>query len=205
MATRLSQSVSSTVSSSATAVSRLGLAALLGSALVAAGQLPGGDTRTTAAPAAAAGSTAGTPTTGTAAAAAVVAMPASAPVASTTMSAAARRAKAIKIAKKYVGVRYRYGGTTPRGFDCSGYTRYVWKKAGKTLPRTSRAQYRAVKKISRTAARPGDLVFFTSSSGRVFHVGIYAGKGKMYDAPRPGKRVGLRKIWSSRVSFGRVR
>jgi len=209
---------------------RFGLAAVLGTALAAAGQLPAdalqaapavvSAPRTSVAPATFA---AGSALTAASAAvpferAALVAVSAprraaapatSAPTAAavksaTTVSAAARRAKAIRIAKKYVGVRYRYGGTTPSGFDCSGYTKYVWKKAGRTLPRTSRAQYAKLRKISRAKARAGDLVFFKSSSGRVYHVGIYAGKNKMYDSPRPGKRVSLRKIWSTRVSFGRV-
>jgi cell wall-associated NlpC family hydrolase len=181
---------------------RFGLAAVLGTALAAAGQLPADARQAAPAVASVSFQRAAVP-------AAAAPLPAAAPSAAAvksaaTVSAAARRAKAIRYAKRYVGVRYRWGGTTPRGFDCSGYTRYVWKKAGKTLPRTSRAQYAKVRKISRAKARPGDLVFFKSSSGRVYHVGIYAGKNRMYDSPRPGKRVALRKIWSSRVSFGRV-
>lgn len=97
------------------------------------------------------------------------------------------------------GIRYVWGGTTTRGFDCSGFTRYVYRKAGVHLPRTAAAQQRATRRVSNP--RPGDLVFF----GRpAHHVGIYAGNGKMYDSPRRGKRTGLHKIWSSKVTYGRV-
>ena len=219
--------VASGLTGSATSLSRFGLAAVLGSALVTASQLPAGASsgalqaapKTAAAPAAyvsGASLTAGTGTvaftssTLTATTAPVkVAAPVKAAQKTTALSAAAlasaRRAKVITVAKRYVGTRYVWGGSKPRpGFDCSGYTKYVFGKMGKTLPRTSRAQRAHVKRISRAHARKGDLVFFHSSSGRVYHVGIYAGGGKMYDSPRPGKRVGLHTIWSSRVSFGRV-
>ncbi|WP_226913524.1 C40 family peptidase [Gephyromycinifex aptenodytis] len=106
----------------------------------------------------------------------------------------------VSIASSLSGISYRWGGTTPRGFDCSGYTRYVYRKAGVSLPRTAAQQQRATKRVSKP--RPGDLVFF----GRpAHHVGIYAGNGKMYDAPRRGRSTGLHKIWSSKVSYGRVR
>ena len=216
--------VASSLSGSATSLSRIGLAAVLGSALVTASQLPAGATggavqaspQTAAAPAtyvSGAPLSAGTATV-TFQTAALTATTSPVKQATTTapktaLSAAAlasaRRAKVITVAKRYVGVRYVWGGSKPRpGFDCSGYTKYVFKKLGKTLPRTSRAQRAHVRKVSRASARKGDLVFFHSSSGRVYHVGIYAGGGKMYDSPRPGKRVGLHKIWSSRVTFGRV-
>jgi cell wall-associated NlpC family hydrolase len=112
------------------------------------------------------------------------------------------RARALREAAKLKGTPYRYGGTTPRGFDCSGYTRYVYKKAGKALPRTSRAQYSATKHISRRAAKPGDLIFF-KSGGRVYHVGIYAGGNMLWHSSRPGVPVKKGKIWSQRVAFGR--
>ncbi len=111
--------------------------------------------------------------------------------------------RVLREAAKLKGTPYRYGGTTPRGFDCSGFTRYVYKYAGKSLPRTSRAQYRTVKHISRAAAKPGDLIFFKSSSGRVYHVGIYAGGNMIWHASKPGRPVAKAKIWSKRVAFGR--
>ncbi|WP_328525468.1 C40 family peptidase [Kribbella sp. NBC_00359] len=114
------------------------------------------------------------------------------------------RARVLREAAKLKGTPYRYGGTTPRGFDCSGYTGYVYKKAGKKLPRTSRAQYSATKHISRKTAKPGDLVFFKSGGGGVYHVGIYAGGNMLWHSSRPGRPVAKAKIWTSSVAFGRV-
>ena len=109
--------------------------------------------------------------------------------------------KPINIAKKYIGVRYKRGGTNPRsGFDCSGFTRYVYKMAGKKIPRTSSAQRRSGKTVSRAHARPGDLVWFKDFR----HVAIYAGNGYIIDAPKPGKKVTKRKLWTSHVKYIRV-
>ena len=109
----------------------------------------------------------------------------------------------LAIARQYVGVPYRYGGTTPAGFDCSGYTRFVYARLGHTLPRTADQQMRATTRISRTQAVPGDLVFFLSG-GRAHHIGIYAGGNQMYDAPRTGLSVTRRSIWSDTLVFTRV-
>jgi len=114
------------------------------------------------------------------------------------------RAKVLREAAKLKGTPYRYGGTTPRGFDCSGYTGYVYKKAGKKLPRTSRAQYSATKHISRKSAKPGDLVFFKSGGGGVYHVGIFAGGNMLWHSSKPGVPVKKGKIWTKSVAFGRV-
>ncbi len=114
------------------------------------------------------------------------------------------RAKVLREAAKLKGTPYRYGGTTTRGFDCSGYTGYVYKKAGKKLPRTSRAQYSATKHISRASAKPGDLVFFKSGGGGVYHVGIYAGGNMLWHSSKPGVPVRKAKIWTKSVAFGRV-
>lgn len=111
-----------------------------------------------------------------------------------------------RTAAAQVGVRYRYGGTTPRtGFDCSGLTKYAYAKAHKYLPRTAQQQYNYARHISRASARPGDLVFFHSSRSRVYHVAVYAGHGYIWHAPKPGKRVAKVKIWTSAVSYGRTR
>lgn len=114
------------------------------------------------------------------------------------------RARVLREAAKLKGIPYVYGGTTTRGFDCSGYTGYVYKKAGKKLPRTSRQQYSATKHISRKAAKPGDLVFFRNGGGGVYHVGIYAGGNMLWHASRPGRPVAKAKIWTSNVAFGRA-
>ena len=114
------------------------------------------------------------------------------------------QARVLREAAKLKGTPYRYGGTTTRGLDCSGYTGLVYKRAGKKLPRTSRQQYSATKHLSRKAARPGDLVFFKSGGGSVYHVGIYAGGNMLWQASKPGRPVAKSKIWSSNVAFGRA-
>ena len=100
-------------------------------------------------------------------------------------------AKALAFAKRQLGDRYRYGGTGPNAWDCSGLTRGAWKHAGKKLPRTSQGQSHAGKKVAKSKLRKGDLVFFYSGKS---HVGIYAGKGKVIHASRPGKPVAYIKM-----------
>ena len=80
------------------------------------------------------------------------------------------------------GTPYKYAGSTPDGFDCSGYTTFCFAKAGIKLPRTSRSQYTIGSPISDTDLRPGDLVFFNTSGKSVSHVGIYVGSGKFIHA-----------------------
>jgi len=112
----------------------------------------------------------------------------------------------IAVAARYRGIRYVAGGTSPRtGFDCSGYTRYVFSRLGISIPRVSRAQYASMIHISRAQAVPGDLVFFHSGSGRVYHAAIYAGGNTVWHSPYPGKRVMRERIWTSMVYFARVR
>lgn len=114
----------------------------------------------------------------------------------------------VKVAKKMLGVKYRYGGTSPgRGFDCSGLVQYSHKAAGISLPRTTGQQYKAAKWIARKYLQAGDLVFFkTTSSRAVSHVGIYLGNNKFIHAPSSGKRVKIssmkEKYWRKRYSGG---
>src|SRR5204863_2033174 len=84
----------------------------------------------------------------------------------------------IGIAASLSGIYYRYGGTTTAGFDCSGFTSYVYRQVGKSIPRTAEAQRAASSKVSNPV--PGDLIFFGYPA---YHVGIFAGAGKMYDSP----------------------
>ncbi|CCH77683.1 Protein p60 (fragment) [Nostocoides japonicum T1-X7] len=102
------------------------------------------------------------------------------------------------IAASLSGIYYVYGGSTPAGFDCSGFTSYVFRQVGISLPRTAAGQQAAATRVS--SPQPGDLVFFGYPA---YHVGIYAGNGMMYDSPTTGKTTGLHKIWSSNVTYGR--
>lgn len=88
-------------------------------------------------------------------------------------------AAALATADDYIGTPYRFGGTTPAGFDCSGYTQHVYTDNGIALPRTTGEQPAATTRISKSEARPGDLVFFVNASGRPYHVGIYTGEGPL--------------------------
>lgn len=112
--------------------------------------------------------------------------------------------KVIAVADNYRGVPYVRGGTSPRGFDCSGYTQYVYRQIGINLPRVADAQANASIPIRRIYAKPGDLVFYRNSSGYVYHVAIYAGGNTVWHSPSPGKSVTKARIWSRNVTFGRV-
>jgi len=111
---------------------------------------------------------------------------------------------AVAIADNYRGVPYRRGGTSPRGFDCSGYTQYVYSKLGISLPRVAAAQSHSAVPVRRSFAKPGDLVFYHSGSGYVYHVGIYAGAGQVWHAPFAGRAVEKVRISTHNVTFGRV-
>jgi cell wall-associated NlpC family hydrolase len=104
----------------------------------------------------------------------------------------------LEVAARYVGTPYVSGGTTPAGFDCSGFVSYVYAQLGISLPRTSSAIKAAGTVVSAAEAQPGDLIW---SPG---HISIYAGGGQQIDAPRPGKSVQFRSIWQSSPVFLRV-
>lgn len=109
-----------------------------------------------------------------------------------------KRRGIVYTADRYRGVRYRYGGATPRGFDCSGLVMFVYRKNGINLPRTAVSQYRNGRRVPRSGLKPGDLVFFqTSRRSRISHVGIYAGRNRFIHAPRPGKRVSYASLGNS--------
>lgn len=111
---------------------------------------------------------------------------------------AADGAEVLEIAKRYLGVPYVYGGATPKGFDCSGFTSYVFNKVGISLPRTSSAQRHVGTVVSAKDAVPGDLVWTPG------HIAIYVGNGKIIHSPRPGKKVEIVKIYRSNSIFIRV-
>ncbi|UVI35119.1 C40 family peptidase [Brevibacterium spongiae] len=102
-------------------------------------------------------------------------------------------------AEKGVGTPYVYGGSSQSGWDCSGYTSWVYSHVGVDLPRSSGAQKGAGQIVSQSEAKPGDLIW------RPGHVGIYAGDGQMYDAGSPGSGTSKRSYsWMGDVTFIRV-
>src|SRR5262245_2771876 len=100
--------------------------------------------------------------------------------------------RVLRIADAYVGVPYVWGGNTPRGFDCSGFTKYVFAKYGVTLPRTSREQVRAGSGVAPDfrALRPGDLMLFAEPGEAISHVAIYVGNGRIIHSSVSGGGVG---------------
>jgi peptidoglycan hydrolase-like protein with peptidoglycan-binding domain len=106
-------------------------------------------------------------------------------------------------AAKHKGAPYVFGAEGPYAFDCSGFTQYVYKKAGKKIPRTASQQRRYLHPISRSQLRAGDLVFVRSGSG-ASHAAIYAGGNKWWEASRPGKPLSLDWAWTTNVSYGRA-
>jgi peptidoglycan DL-endopeptidase CwlO len=98
------------------------------------------------------------------------------------------RTRIVRFARRLLGVRYVYGGTTPTsGFDCSGFTRYVFAHFGVTLPHYTFGQYGLGHSVPRGRLEPGDLVFFDG----VGHVGLYIGHGRFIHAPHTGTRVSV--------------
>ena len=108
-----------------------------------------------------------------------------------------------------LGVPYRSGGTSEeKGFDCSGFVRYMYEKSvGLVLPRRAEEQAKVTEEISRSELKPGDLVFFNTLKRTFSHVGIYVGDGKFIHAPRPGKAVRLDDMreayWQQRFNGAR--
>jgi cell wall-associated NlpC family hydrolase len=94
------------------------------------------------------------------------------------------RASVVRFARRFVGVPYVWGGVTPSGFDCSGFTRYVYAHFGFSLPHYTYSQF-DLGRVVRGALKPGDLVFFDG----VGHVGLYLGHNLFIHAPHAGTRV----------------
>lgn len=116
----------------------------------------------------------------------------SAPTTSFSLSAVFQKAL------EYRGTPYVFGGSTPSGFDCSGFVMYVYAQFGINLAHSVSAQAAAGTRISLAEAQPGDLVIMNG------HDGFYAGNGMILDAPRPGKVVQMRAIWTSDYYIVRI-
>lgn len=108
-----------------------------------------------------------------------------------TSAATGTRQQIIEYAATLLGCKYVYGGTSPSGFDCSGYTQYVFANYGVSLSHSSKTQYSNAVSIKKSELQVGDLVFFSSTAGSstVGHVGIYTGDDQFIHAASPGKGV----------------
>ena len=112
----------------------------------------------------------------------------------------------VEYAKRFLGTPYVWGGTSPSGFDCSGFTQYVMKRFGINLPRVSYQQGQGGSAVGKNDLRPGDMVFWDNSSRNVGadHVGIYIGGGKYIHEPQPGESVKISSLggnyWARRYN-----
>ncbi len=120
-----------------------------------------------------------------------------------TSKAEKNRKKVLETIQEMIGVRYKYGGSTPKGFDCSGLVWYSHKQAGIHIPRTAKLQMKSVNIIRTNKMRPGDLLFFKTGRGNSYHVGTYVGAGQFVHAPSSGKRVSTTRLdmpyWKQRL------
>lgn len=109
-----------------------------------------------------------------------------------------RADKLVSTAKKYMGVPYVWGGTTPAGFDCSGFTSYVYKEVlDKEIGRTTWDQIASGKQVALDQAKVGDLIIFYGGD----HVGIYLGNGQVIHAPQPGESVKISSVTDMPADF----
>lgn len=104
--------------------------------------------------------------------------------------------KIAKVAKELIGIKYKFGGTTPKtGFDCSGFVSYVFNEgAGINLPRSSREMRKIGNPVDLKSLKPGDLIFFKINTS---HVGIYIGENKFIHAPSTGRSVAVDNLMNS--------
>ena len=101
--------------------------------------------------------------------------------------------QAATIALEQVGVPYRYGGSSPNGFDCSGLVQYAYSRAGVNVPRTTGQLWSAAKPVAQQDLEAGDLLFF-SIEGKMSHVGLYLGEGRFVHAPSSGRTVSVESL-----------
>ena len=123
--------------------------------------------------------------------------------ASTAQLAVKHSHPGVQIAKAMLGSPYRYGGSSPSGFDCSGLVYYSYRRAGIHVPRTTHEQLRATNRVRLARLTAGDLLFFKLGRQPVSHVAIYTGNGRFIHAPSSGKRVSYGSMsdiyWKNRL------
>lgn len=107
----------------------------------------------------------------------------------------------LETAHQLIGRPYRYGAGGPHAFDCSGLTSFVWRAAGLSLPHNSRQQFNSLPRVPIDSLQPGDLVF--SGHGRIGHVGLYIGNGKMINAPETGRFVEIEPLRGNFIGAAR--
>ena len=100
-------------------------------------------------------------------------------------------ANIVAYAEQFIGTPYRNGGTTTAGFDCSGFTMYVYDHFNVKLPRIAKDQTAEGTVVSKDDLQAGDLIFFGSS---IYHVGIYVGDGKFIHSPKPGSAIKIAEL-----------
>ena len=104
--------------------------------------------------------------------------------------------QAAVVAVRQLGVPYRYGGSTSKGFDCSGLVHYAYSKAGKSIPRTTAGQWQNLQPVAASSLRVGDILFF-NIEGKVSHVGLYLGSRRFVHAPSSGREVTIAELDSA--------
>ena len=104
--------------------------------------------------------------------------------------------QAAVVAVRQLGVPYRYGGSTSKGFDCSGLVHYAYSKAGKSIPRTTAGQWQNLQPVAANGLRVGDILFF-NIEGKVSHVGLYLGSRRFVHAPSSGREVTIAELDSA--------
>ncbi len=112
--------------------------------------------------------------------------------------------RAAAVALRQVGVPYRYGGSSPAGFDCSGLVHYSYASAGIAVPRTTAGLWRALAPVDARQMRTGDLLFF-DIQGKMSHVGMYLGGGRFVHAPSTGRAVTVERLDDAYYSRALIR
>ena len=120
---------------------------------------------------------------------------ASNPAGTTSSNSAGKGQRAAMIALDQVGVPYRYGGSTPQGFDCSGLVQFSYSRAGVTVPRTTGQLWSASTTIGESDLRAGDILFFRID-GKMSHVAMYLGERRFVHAPQSGRTVSVGSLES---------